>query len=139
MRLFLDTNILLDVAQGRESFYEASSKIVQFAHRDENEAFLSWHSMATLFYILSKPWGESKTREYLTDILSWAELAPTSQGYALKALAMDGKDFEDDLQSQCAVAANCDYIITRNTKDFASSSIGALTPSDFWERFGSEE
>lgn len=35
MKIFLDTNILLDVAQGRESFYEASSNIVQFAHRDD--------------------------------------------------------------------------------------------------------
>lgn len=95
--------------------------------------------MATLFYIPQKPWGGHKTKEYLTDILSWAELTPTSRGCALNALAMDGKDFEDDLQIQSAVAANCDYIITRNTKDFVNSSISALTPSDFWERFGSEE
>ena len=138
MRLFLDTNIFLDVAQGREPFYEASSKVVLFSHIEDVQAFISWHSMATIFYILSKPWDDQRAKAYLTDILSWADLAPTNKSYALDALAMNGKDFEDDLQAQCAMAANCDFIITRNTKDFKNSPVPSLTPADFLAQHGSE-
>ena len=139
MKLFLDTNILMDVTQGREPFFEDSSKIVQFAHREGVQAFISWHSMATLFYILSKPWGDAKTKAYLSDVLAWADLTSTSKFHALEALAMNGKDFEDDLQSQCGLAAECDFIITRNTKDFTESEIEAITPADFLALHNSSE
>ncbi|MGC6583212.1 MAG: type II toxin-antitoxin system VapC family toxin [Akkermansiaceae bacterium] len=135
MRVFLDTNILMDVAQGREPFYENSAEVIRFVHQENMQAFISWHSMATIFYILNKPWGDEKTKSYLRDILSWSKLAPTSQSSALKALEMEGEDFEDDLQIQCALAANCDCICTRNTKDFKKSPIPALSPTEFLVRY----
>lgn len=135
MRIFIDTNILLDVAQGREPFYNEAAKIVAFAHQAEHQAFLSWHSMATIFYILAKPWGSEKTKAYLTDILVWASLTPTSKALANRALLMEGKDFEDDLQSQCAAAAGCDLIVSRNVKDFGSSPVPCLTPHEFLAQF----
>ena len=131
MRLFLDTNIFLDVAQQRMPHYLASAQVVNMAHQEGNQAFISWHSLATLFYILSRPWGEAKAKEYLADILQWVELAPTQKSFALEALAMEGRDFEDDLQIQCAIAAQCDFLITRNTKDFQHSLIPAVSPEDF--------
>ena len=131
MRLFIDTNIFMDVAQGREPFFEDSSKVIRFSHQEGVQAFISWHSMATLFYILNKPWGDEKTKAFLSDILVWTELAPTGKSYALEALGMNGKDFEDDLQMQCAKAAGCEVIVTRNPKDFENSSIPCLTPMEF--------
>lgn len=35
-----------------------------------------------------------------------------------QAIAMTGKDFEDALQAVCAATYGCDYLITRNEKDF---------------------
>ena len=43
----------------------------------------------------------------------------------------DFKDFEDCLQTECAVECNADYIITRNIKDFALSSVPPITAEDF--------
>ena len=43
----------------------------------------------------------------------------------------DFPDFEDCLQDECAAQNHADYIITRNTNDFLTSSIPAITPSDF--------
>ena len=41
------------------------------------------------------------------------------------------KDFEDCLQMECAKDFSADYIVTRNIKDFANSSIKPILPSDF--------
>ena len=43
-------------------------------------------------------------------------------------------DFEDCLQEECAVAISADYIVTRNTKDFASSRVPAILPDEFLEK-----
>lgn len=35
--------------------------------------------------------------------------------------------------AKCAESCNADYIITRNVKDFAESSVRAITPEEFLE------
>ena len=40
-------------------------------------------------------------------------------------------NFEDSLQSAVGEGLPVDYIITRNTQDFSSSSIKAVTPKQF--------
>ena len=47
----------------------------------------------------------------------------------------DFSDFEDCLLEECAVAVSADYIVTRNTKDFASSRVPAILPDEFLERY----
>ncbi len=44
------------------------------------------------------------------------------------------KDPDDDMVLECAVAADCRYIVTHNLKDFAgieSLGVQAIRPSDF--------
>jgi hypothetical protein len=48
-----------------------------------------------------------------------------------QALDMEWDDFEDSLQYIVGEDLFVDYIVTRNTKDFASSSIPAVTPEQF--------
>ena len=38
------------------------------------------------------------------------------------------RDFEDCLQTECALATNAEYIVTRNKKDFANSPIVTVQP-----------
>jgi len=47
----------------------------------------------------------------------------------------DFSDFEDCLQEECAFAISADYIVTRNTKDFASSRVPVIPPDKFLEKY----
>jgi hypothetical protein len=38
-------------------------------------------------------------------------------------------DMEDGVQHFCAVRNGCDYIVTRNPKDFVNSEIPVITPA----------
>jgi hypothetical protein len=60
----------------------------------------------------------------------------------LKTLSMDesqlqqtllhpATDFEDMLQYQCAIANQCDIILTRNRKHFGFAEIPVLTPAEY--------
>ena len=47
------------------------------------------------------------------------------------ALDLEWDDFEDSVQYIVGGSFSADYIITRNTEDFASGSIIAVTPEEF--------
>jgi predicted nucleic acid-binding protein len=58
-------------------------------------------------------------------------VAPVSEATIADALALRWKDFEDAVQFVSARESGADYIITRNTQDFSSGSIDAVTPEQF--------
>ena len=49
----------------------------------------------------------------------------------LQNLQFPFTDFEDGLQYQAAMEANCDCIISRNQKDFANAQIPVMTAAEF--------
>ena len=50
-----------------------------------------------------------------------------------KAANMQGSDYEDNLQMVCAARLKADFIVTRNIKDFTSSKVVAIKPSEIVE------
>ena len=42
-------------------------------------------------------------------------------------------DFEDCLQMECAESFRAQYIVTRNTADYVTSKIPAVTPTEYLE------
>ncbi len=45
------------------------------------------------------------------------------------------KDFEDVIQYFSAIQQGCDFIITRDTKDFPQKNIKVIEPADFIKKF----
>jgi predicted nucleic acid-binding protein len=132
MRLLLDINILLDVAFGRAG-REASAAVIRQCG-GTHEAWLAWHSLATLAYLVERQDSEATARAYVADLLAWARVAETTHAHALQALKLPMRDFEDALQAVAALACRASYIVTRNGKDFAASPVPALSPEAFLER-----
>ncbi|HYE37540.1 PIN domain-containing protein [Methylocaldum sp.] len=129
MRLLLDINIFLDVACQRPG-EPASSALIASCGKT-NEAWLAWHSAATLAYLIERQQSADQARAFIADLLSWARVATTSHDDALRALEWPMSDFEDALQASAALACGAAYIITRNGRDFAGSPVPAITPEDF--------
>lgn len=135
MIVFLDTNIVLDIALEREDFCQEASRIALFCDEEGQQAVISWHSFATIYYLLERSLSRDQALEFLKSLLGWVNIAPTGKAFALEALQNPGADLEDTLQYLCAEAAGCDVIITRNTKDFQQSKVESYTPTDFLRRF----
>jgi predicted nucleic acid-binding protein len=60
-------------------------------------------------------------------------LADTTGVDIKTAIASDFRDFEDAVLSATAAREKADYIITRNSNDFANSPVKALSPEEFVE------
>ncbi|MCM1144226.1 MAG: PIN domain-containing protein, partial [Lachnoclostridium sp.] len=82
-----------------------------------------------------KQYSTEDRRRLILGILNFLQVANAKHENVQRALERnDFPDFEDCLQDECALENHADYIITRNTDDFSSSSVPALTPTDFLQK-----
>ena len=117
LRLFLDTNVLLDVLLERPG-YGAVLEILQQGADDKVSLCVSVLSMANIAYVLRKDQSGLVLHPTLKQISALTEVLPMDDAQLQKALLLSGPDFEDILQAVCAESGRCSIIITRNPKDF---------------------
>lgn len=129
-RVFLDTNILLDFALGREHADDAE-KILALGLAGAIEVCASFLSYANMGYIIRHhPKDEIYSLIGLMreDVL----VLPTDSIQLDEGLSLRADDLEDALQYECAKAAGCDVIITNNGKDYSGFSLlPYMTAADF--------
>lgn len=130
-RLFLDTNIILDLLGEREPYYEATAKLASLADKNIITLVVSPISFTTVNYILSKFETSQIIKEKLQKFKILIEICTLDEHTIEKGLNSSFKDFEDSLQYFSAVAAACDIIITRNAKDFKSSLLPVMNVEEY--------
>ena len=135
MRLLIDINVLLDVALQRPAA-PASARLLALCGR-RHEAWLAWHSIATLAYLIERQTSAVSSRDFIRGLLDWADVAATGKADARAALELPLTDFEDALQVAAAMACGAQFIVTRNERDFRKSPVPALSPESFLRRDGS--
>lgn len=135
VRVFLDTNILLDVIESRPGLVEESTAVLTLAENIHGELHLAWHSLATIYYLIRRGRSESAAMKEIDQILSWARVAPVDSRSAARARNLNFPDFEDAMQCVCAESCLADVIVTRNTKDFAGSLIPVMSPAEVLVRY----
>jgi predicted nucleic acid-binding protein len=126
--MLLDTDVLLDVALGREPHVDAASRLLDRLQRGPESAFIAWHSASNFYYLVAPVRGGAETRAFLADLLRFTAVAPTSTDALRYAAGLPLKDFEDAMQVAAARACGAEHVVTRNLKDFERSPIPAITP-----------
>jgi predicted nucleic acid-binding protein len=130
-KVFLDTNILVDLIADRKPFSKYAVEIFKTAEEEKIQLFTSSHSIATTHYLLKKYVNEKELREILLNLLDFLIVIPVDIYVLKKGLRSNHKDFEDAIQILCASSiAGINFIVTRNTKDFKTSEIVVLTPDE---------
>ncbi len=136
MRVLIDTNILADLLLGRDPYYDIANNILIMCADKRIHGYIAAHSVPNLFYILRKFMTREERREALKDICQIVKVEGIDSFKILSALDNeDFSDFEGCLQEECALAISADYIVTRNTKDFASSRVPAILPDEFLKKY----
>jgi len=130
MKLMIDLNLLLDVFQKRQPHYNASAQVLDFALRN-NCGCVATHAVTTLHYLVSRHADRQKADELIDWLLNNFGIAPADQTTFLRARTLPFADFEDAVICACAEQQQCQYIVTRNSKDFLRSSIAVITPAEF--------
>ena len=133
-RLFLDTNILIDVL-----IRKAPASSIDLLKKIEDKVFEGWVSSLSVVntdYIIRKEFGSDKAQSVVQLLTQILHISAVDERTIRRAFESDFKDFEDGVQYFSALDVSSDYIITRNVKDFKSSKIPVYTPEEFlkvWE------
>lgn len=130
-KVFLDTNVVLDLLGERENYYHAAARIATLADKGEIQLVVSALTYATVYYLLSKYEKAALVKEKVQKFKVLAETADLSDKVIEQGLASNFADFEDALQYYCAIAKGCDVLISRNEKDFKMSNIPVLSPTEY--------
>ncbi len=133
MKVTVDLNVLLDVAQNRLPHYHASEEVVHRVRRGEFAAVLPGHALTTLHYILEKYSGTVLANQTLDGLIADFAIHPVDKANFQRARELPLSDFEDAVVAVTAEATGSDFIITRNVPDFVGSSVPAITPTEFLE------
>lgn len=130
-RLFLDTNIILDLLGERDPFYESSAKLASLADKGMLTLVVSPISFATVNYFLTKFETFQIAQEKLRKFKILCEICKLDGHIIEKGLNSSFKDFKDALQYFSALDSGCEIIITRNGKDFKKSLIPIMTADEY--------
>ena len=131
MRIFVDTNLLLDVLAKRDPFYNAAARIWTMAETGACEALVSAISFNNIFYIVRRARDTAAARHALILLRDvFASVAP-DQRILNQAIDSETTDFEDAIQLYSALHADADYLLTRNVGDFPAGVLPILTPDEF--------
>lgn len=130
-RLFLDTNVILDLLGEREPFYASAAKIATLADKGNVNLIVSALSYSTIFYLLSRFEDSEAVKEKLRKFKVIVETSDLTDRIINKGLSSKFTDFEDALQYHCAIKLDCNILITRNEKDFKGSDIPVMTPDEY--------
>ncbi len=136
MKVFVDTNVLVDLVCSRTDFLREASILFDLGYRNEIKLSLCALSFINTYYIgLKYKYPPLELQQALMQIQKFVEISDLSGKVIANAFDLQVKDFEDASQYFAAKACDADVIVTRNKKDFAFSSIEVLTPMEFLEKY----
>ena len=131
IKVFFDTNIMIDVIGRREQFCRPSLQIMSLADRGLIRVYVSAMSYATASFILGR---DNKELDIFREFSKFMKITTTTLVDAStieQSVESKFKDFEDAMQYFSAKHEDMDYIITRNKKDFTASDIPVFEPQEF--------
>ncbi len=129
-RLFLDTNIVIDLLEKREPYCRDAVRLFSMAYNKQVDLFVSPMTFATASYLLGKH-GTVGVRSLLSDLRCLTQVTTANECTVDDAIASQFEDFEDALQYHSALQGDLEAIITRNGKDFNSSKLPVMTAGEY--------
>jgi len=125
LKIFLDTNVVIDYLSGRMKDGKAA-RVVQVGKSECYQMCISIMTAANVLYVARK-YAVNIRPEHLSGLFS---ILPQDSAQWEAASGYNMDDFEDALQSACACKAGCACIVSRD-RDFLDSPLPVLDPSDF--------
>lgn len=138
MKVFLDTNVLMDVVMNRKPWVDDALVLFELANHRKLSLIAADLSFVNISYITRKMLSKSELYILLSDLREFVKVVEMGEFVVDEAIKAQWDDMEDCTQYYAAKRECADYIITRNIKDFSLSDIPTITPHDFLSLFASK-
>ena len=131
LEILIDTNVVLDVLQAHELFYEASKRLLAAAESGRVQGMIAAPTVTTLFYLISKDKSSAQAHATITNLLQFLKVTSVDHSTIEQALNLPYRDFEDSVQMMSAVQSKCDFLVSRHKDDFKPGLLPVISPVDF--------
>ncbi len=128
--ILLDTDVLIDVALDRRPHSDPASRLLDRIEQGAEHAYIAWHSVANLYYLVVPALGGASARDFIADLARFVQVASTDTEGIQYAAGLPMEDFEDAMQVAAARACGARHIVTRNIRDYDRSPIPAVEPHE---------
>ena len=131
-KIFVDTDVIIDLLADRQPHAAAASNIFDLADKKKLKICTSSLCFINVHYIIRKELGDLKTREIIGELLEIVEVLSVSGKDISNAVSSEFKDFEDAIQHSVALSGKrVNAIVTRNLNDFKKSKIAVFNSDTF--------
>ncbi len=130
-RIFIDSDIILDLLAEREPHYIFAAKLFTLVDLQKITAFTSPIVFANLHYLLKKKTSNSSALKNLRKLKTLINILPVDERVIEQSLNSEFNDFEDAIQYFTAVNNGIKLLITRNKADYKKSKISIADAEEF--------
>ena len=139
MKVIIDTNIIIDILEKREPFFQDSYRVVQLGLDGKLDTLMSAGAVTNVYYIINRSLHDTnKAREKIFALTTLINICDTASDDIAVALTLFITDFEDAVVAAIAKREKADFIVTRNEADFHNSPVPVINPAQFIQRFPEE-
>ncbi|MBK8981673.1 MAG: PIN domain-containing protein [Ignavibacteria bacterium] len=130
-KIFVDTDICLDLLSGRKPFNTVAEKLFSLADTRKIKIYVSSLSFSNIDYVLQSQYKVIDSRTILAKFKRLVNVLAVDDKIIELAISSDFKDFEDSIQHFTAVENSLKILLTRNLKDYEKSAIQIMNPETF--------
>ena len=131
MRVFVDTNIVVDFLGKRDPFFHDAAIIFEMSRLGKIEVVVSSLTIVNCAYILRKQFSNVVTLNKIEDFCQMLRISPIDRTVILNALSSRPADYEDAVQYFSAKSFTPDVIITRDKTGFKEYGALVMSPMEF--------
>ena len=130
-RVFLDTNVALDLIADRGPFADDADEIFNAGREGTIELAMCSLSFTNIYYLTKKLNGSAAAMAAIKDLKPLVAVLAVDTKCIERSIVSDFDDFEDAVQYHSALEGDVDLIITRDEKGFKRSRLPVMTPKAF--------
>ena len=135
MKVFIDTNIIIDFFDSRREHYLPAAILFDLAMKDKIELAVCAQSFITAFYVLGKSYPKAELYTSMRSLYRLCGVSPVDASIIEQALALESVDFEDTVQYLSSIASDTDIIITRDERGFNDFPVQHVSAEQFLDKF----
>jgi predicted nucleic acid-binding protein len=128
VRALIDTNVVLDLLLDRKPWSDAAQPLWDARDAGRVVAYLPASVLTDIFYIIRRQADIPTAFAAVDQVFAAFGLFAVDGPLLQQARALEGSDFEDNVQIACAINAGLDLIVTRNPTDFRHSLVHVIEP-----------
>ena len=131
MRVFVDTNVVVDFLGKRDPFFHDAAIIFEMSRLGKIEVVVSSLTIVNCAYVLRKQFSNVVTLDKIEDFCRMLKISPIDRNVILNALSSRPIDYEDAVQYFSAKSFTPDVIITRDKTGFKEYGALVMSPMEF--------